>query len=221
MEKEHYIDWIEVSANGLNYLIRNKTMKKTIENLTKAFIGESQARNRYTFYANVAKKEGFEQIAEIFLITAENEKEHAKRLFEHIQELKQQGKGNENFDEIKVEAVAPTILGTTAENLKAAIAGENYEYTQMYPEFAEAAEQEQLPEIAKRLKAIAIAETHHEERYKKLLKEVEAGTVFQKEKEVWWVCRECGYVHFGIEPPGQCPSCDHAKSFYQIKCEKY
>ena len=113
-------------------------MKKTIENLTKAFIGESQARNRYTFYAKVAKKEGFEQIAEIFLITAENEKEHAKRLFEHIQELKQQS--TENFNEIKVEAVAPTTLGSTAENLKAAIAGENYEYTQMYPEFAEITE---------------------------------------------------------------------------------
>lgn len=135
-------------------------MKKTIKNLIKAFIGESQTRNRYTFYAKAAKKESFEQIAEIFLLTAENEKEHAKRLFEHIQELKQQS--NENFDEIKVEAAAPTILGNTAENLKAAIAGEHYEYTQMYPEFAEAAEQEQLPKIAKRLKAIAIAETHHE-----------------------------------------------------------
>jgi rubrerythrin len=194
-------------------------MKNTIENLTKAFIGESQARNRYTFYAKVAKKEGFEQIAEIFLITAENEKEHAKRLFEHINELKK--KSNESLDEIKVEAVAPTILGNTVDNLKAAIAGENYEYTQMYPEFADVAEKEGFPEITKRLRAIAIAEKHHEERYKKLLREVEAGTVFKKEKEVWWVCRECGYVHFGTEPPEKCPSCDHAKSFYQIKCEEY
>ena len=194
-------------------------MEKTIENLTKAFVGESQARNRYTFYAKVAKKEGFEQIAEIFLITAENEKEHAKRLFEHINELKK--KSNENLDEIKVTAVVPTILGSTADNLKAAIAGENYEYIQMYPEFAEVAEKEGFPEIAKRLRAIAIAEKHHEERYKKLLKEVEAGTIFKKEKEVWWVCRECGYVHFGTEPLEKCPSCDHAKSFYQIKCEEY
>lgn len=194
-------------------------MKKTIENLTKAFIGESQARNRYTFYAKIAKKENFEQIAEIFLITAENEKEHAKRLFEHINELKK--KSNESLDEIKVEAVAPTILSNTADNLKAAIAGENYEHTQMYPEFADVAEKEGFPEITKRLRAIAIAEKHHEERYKKLLKEVEAGTVFKKDKEVWWVCRECGYVHFGIEPPEKCSSCDHARSFYQIKCEEY
>lgn len=194
-------------------------MKETIQNLVKAFIGESQARNRYTFYAKIAKKEGFEQIAEIFLITADNEKEHAKRLFEHIQELKK--KSNENLDEINVEAAAPTIYGTTTENLKAAIAGENYEHEKMYPEFAEVAEKEGLPKIAKRLKSIAIAEKHHEERYKKLLKEVEAGTVFKKDKPVQWVCRECGYVHTGKEPPEKCPSCDHERSFYQIKCEEY
>ena len=191
-------------------------MKKTIENLVKAFIGESQARNRYTFYAKVARKEGFEQISEIFLITAENEKEHAKRLFEHIQELNEDKAG-----EIKVEAAASVIYGSTAENLKAAIVGENYEYTQMYPEFAKVAEEEGLQDIANRLRAVAIAEKHHEERFQKLLKEVEAGTVFKKEKEVWWVCRECGYVHFGTEPPGKCPSCDHPRSFYQIKCEEY
>ena len=194
-------------------------MKKTIENLTKAFIGESQARNRYTFYAKVAKKEGFEQIAEIFLITADNEKEHAKRLFEHINELKK--KEDENLDEIKIEATAPTIYDNTAENLKAAIAGENYEYTQMYPEFADIAEKEGFPEIAKRLRAIAIAEKHHEEKFKKVLEQVEAGTVFKKDKEVFWVCRECGYVHFGTEPPEICPSCNHPKSFFQIKCEEY
>jgi len=194
-------------------------MKETIENLTKAFIGESQARNRYTLYAKVAKKEGYEQIAEIFLITAENEKEHAKWLFRLINELKK--KSNEPLDEIKVEAAAPTILGTTAENLKAAIAGENYENTTMYPGFADVAEKEGFPEIARRLRAIANAEKHHEERYKKLLKEVEEGTVFKKEKPVWWVCRECGYVHFGTEPPEECPSCSHPKSFYQVKCEEY
>lgn len=194
-------------------------MEKTIENLTKAFIGESQARNRYTFYAKVAKKEGFEQIAEIFLITAENEKEHAKWLFRLINQLKEKSK--ENLDEIIVEAAAPTILSDTAGNLKAAIAGENYEHTKMYPEFADVAEKEGFPKIAKRLKAIAIAEKHHEERYQKLLEEVEAGTVFKKEKEVWWVCMECGYVHFGKEPPEECPSCSHPRSFYQIKCEEY
>jgi len=194
-------------------------MKKTIENLVKAFIGESQARNRYTFYAKVAKKEGYEQIAEIFRITAENEKEHASWLFKLINELKK--KSDENLEEIKVEVTAPTILGKTIENLKSAISGENYEYTKMYPEFAETAEKEGFPEIAERLRAIAIAERHHEERYKKLLKEVEAGTVFKKEKEVWWVCRECGYVYFGKEPPEKCPSCSHPRSFYQVKCEDY
>jgi len=194
-------------------------MKKTIENLTKAFIGESQARNRYTFYSKIAKKEGFEQIAEIFLITAENEKEHASWLFKLINELKK--KSGEKLDEIKVEAVALTIIGTTAENLKAAISGENYEHTKMYPEFADVAEREGFPEIAKRLRAIAKAEEHHEERYKKLLKEVEAGSVFKKEREVWWVCRECGYLHFGKEPPEKCPSCNHPRSFYQIKHEEY
>lgn len=192
-------------------------MKKTIENLAKAFIGESQARNRYTFYSKVAKKEGVEQIAEIFLITAENEREHASWLFKLINELKK--KEGLDLPEIKVEAAVPTIYGTTAENLKAAIAGENYEYTKIYPEFADVAEKEGFPEIAKRLGAIAKAEEHHEERYKKLLKEVEAGTVFKKEKPVWWVCRECGYVHFGKEPPEECPSCGHSRSFYQVKCE--
>jgi len=192
---------------------------KTIENLTKAFIGESQARNRYTFYAKIAKKEGFEQIAEIFLITAENEKEHASWLFKLINELKK--KSDEKLNEINVKVAAPTTLGTTAENLKAAIAGENYEHTKMYPEFADIAEKENLIDIAKRLRAIAKAEEHHEERFKKLLKEIESGTVFKKEKEVWWVCQECGYVHFGKEPPEECPSCSHPKSFYQIKCEEY
>lgn len=202
-------------------------MKNTIKNLAKAFIGESQARNRYSFYAKIAKKEGFEQIAEIFLITAENEKEHASWLFKLINKLKKtalsgaEEKSRENLDEIKVEAAVPTILGKTAENLKAAMAGENYEYMRMYPEFAEVAEKEGLPEIAKRLRAIAKAEEHHEERYKKLLKEVEAGTFFKKKKNVWWVCRECGYAHFGTEPPTRCPSCDHEKSYYQIKCEEY
>jgi rubrerythrin len=194
-------------------------MKQTLENLTKAFIGESQARNRYTFYAKIAQKEGFEQIAEIFLITAENEKTHAKRIFEHIQELKNQSR--KKLDEIEVEAVAPTVYGKTADNLRAAIAGENYEYTQMYPEFARVAAKESLPRIAKRLNSIAVAEKHHEERYRKLLKEIKAKTVFRKKKRVWWVCRECGYVHFGKTPPKKCPSCDHPQSFYQILCEEY
>jgi rubrerythrin len=194
-------------------------MIKTIENLAKAFIGESQARNRYTFYAKVARQEGYEQIAEIFLTTADNEKEHAKWLFRQIQELK--SKSSENLEEIKVDASTPTVFGTTAENLKAAIDGEHYENTVMYPEFAEMAQKEGLIEIARRLRSISKAEEHHEERYTKLLKEVEAGTVFKKPEKVYWVCRECGYVSFGTEPPEKCPSCDHARSYYQVKCEEY
>ncbi len=188
---------------------------ETLKNLVKAFIGESQARNRYTYYAKIAKKEGYEQIAEIFLITADNEKEHAKRIFEHIQELK---KGT---DAITVDAEAPLTYGTTVDNLKVAAAGENYEHTKMYPEFAEVAEKEGFAKIAVRLRSIAKAEEHHEERYKKLLEQVESGTFFKKSEKVWWVCRECGYVHYGTEPPLKCPSCDHAQSYYELKCEEY
>ncbi|GAG36541.1 unnamed protein product [marine sediment metagenome] len=194
-------------------------MKNTIENLTKAFIGESQARNRYTMYAKIASKEGFEQIGEIFLISADNELEHAKWLFRMINDLKK--KSEENLDAIKVEAEAPTTLGTTVENLKAAIAGENYEHTEMYPAFAEVAEKEGLPKVAERLRAISKAEEHHEERYLKLLKEVEAGTVHKKDKEVWWFCRKCGYMHYGTEPPEKCPACDHPASYCQVKSEEY
>jgi len=193
-------------------------MKETLKNLTKAFIGESQARNRYTFYSRVAQKEGYEQIGEIFLLTADNEKAHAKRLFEHIQELKKEKKDS---SEVTVEAGMPAVYGTTIENLKASIEGENFEHTKMYPEFADTAEKEGYLEIAKRLKAIAMAELHHKERYEKLLAQLEAGTVFKKTKETWWVCRECGYVHFGTTPPEACPSCDHPTAFYQVQCENY
>jgi len=193
-------------------------MKKTLENLIQAFIGESQARNRYDFYAKIAKKEGYEQIAGIFLETAANEKEHAKRIFEHIQELK---KELNEADEINVEATAPLIYETTVENLKAAIAGEYHEHTQMYPEFAKIAEEEGLEKIANRLRAIAQAESHHEERYKKLLDQLENETIFTKTEEVEWVCRECGYVYKGTTPPDKCPSCDHAMGFYQVKCENF
>jgi rubrerythrin len=194
-------------------------MKRTLENLAKAFIGESQARNRYTFYAKIAQKEGYDQIAEIFLITADNEREHAKWLFRLINELKE--KSGESTNEINVKASTPTTLGSTTENLKAAIEGENYEYTKMYPEFASIAEEEGFPEIAARLRAIAKAEEHHEERYKKLLSEIESGTIFKKSKTVKWMCRKCGYVHEGPEPPEKCPSCNHGANYFQIKCEEY
>ncbi|MFA5746699.1 MAG: rubrerythrin family protein [Candidatus Paceibacterota bacterium] len=193
-------------------------MENTIKNLAQAFAGESQARNRYTFYSKIARNEGFEQVAENFLITADNEKEHASWLLKLMNQLKEKGG---NYDIIKIEAEVPTTRGTTVQNLKAAISGENYEHTKMYPAFADEAEKEGLPEIAQRLRAIAIAEKHHEERFQKMLKEIEAGTVFKKGEEIWWVCRECGYVHFGKEAPEKCPSCDHDRSFYQRKCEEY
>jgi len=194
-------------------------MQKTLENLAKAFTGESQARNRYTFYAKIARTEGYEQIAGNFEETANQEKEHANWLFKLIQELKKKIGGD--LHELIVEARVPTVRGTTIENLKAAAAGEKYEYTEMYPEFADTADEEGLPEIAKRIRAIAKAESHHEERYLKFIAQLEAGTIFKKDKEVAWVCRECGYVHIGSEPPENCPSCGHARGFYQIKCEEY
>lgn len=193
-------------------------MENTIQNLAKAFAGESQARNRYAIYSKIAKKEGFEQISEIFLLTAENEREHAKWLFRLINELKK--KSTEDINEIKIEAGVPTTLGDTAENLKAAIAGENFEQTQMYPEFAEVAEKEGLVEIAERLRAIAVAEKHHEGRFKKLLTEVEESSVFKKEKKVYWVCRKCGYIHESEEAPKKCPSCDHPQSYFEVGCEE-
>ncbi|MCX8030317.1 MAG: ferritin-like domain-containing protein [Thermodesulfovibrionales bacterium] len=194
-------------------------MQKTIENLMKAFIGESMARNRYTFYAKIAQKEGYEQISEIFLISADNEREHAKWLFRLINELKK--RSGQPIAEVVVEASAPTILGTTEENLLSAIEGEHYEFSKMYPEFADIAEQEGLPEIAKRLRAIASAEGHHEERYRKLLKAVRDQMVFKKDTTVEWMCRKCGYIHNGKTPPEKCPSCDHEMNYFQIKCEEY
>lgn len=193
-------------------------MSKTIENLTKAFIGESMARNRYTIYSKIAQKEGYEQISELFLLTADNEREHAKWLFRLINDIK---KGDGNPKEIKVEAEAPLVLSNTIENIKGAIEGENYEYTKMYPEFANIAEKEGFKDVADRLRAIAVAEKHHEERYKKLLKELEAGTLFKKKEKVVWVCRKCGYIHEGNEPPEQCPSCNHEKAYFERQCEVY
>lgn len=194
-------------------------MEKTLQNLAKAFIGESQARNRYSFYAKIAQQEGYEQIAAIFLETAEQERQHAKKWFEAFQSLKK--KSGQDLPAVTVEAEAPTAYGTTIENLKAAIAGETYEHTAMYPGFADEADSEGFTEIATRMRAVSQAEAHHHERYQKLLDQVEAGTVFKKDHEVSWVCRECGYVHVGNEAPKVCPSCDHAQAFYQIKCEEY
>ncbi len=194
-------------------------MKRTLECLIKAFIGESQARNRYTFYASIARSEGYEQIADVFLLTAENELEHAETLFKLISGLIK--RSGEKIPELRVEVTAPLIIGSTVENLRAAIAGENFEHTKLYPEFAKIAEEEGFPEIAARLRAIATAEKHHEDRFRKLLMVLESGTMFRKDREVWWVCRKCGYIHYGREPPEKCPSCGHSKNYFQLMCEEY
>jgi len=192
-------------------------LKQTFLNLGAAFVGESMARNRYTMYNKVARTEGYEQIAGIFAETAEQEREHASVLFRFLQDIKA-----ENGGELKLANVdVPLGFGTTAENLQAAIDGEHYETTTMYPGFADVAEQEGYAEIAQRLRAIAVAEAHHEERYRKLLREVENHSVFKKDHKIVWVCRECGYVHEGLEAPDICPACHHAQSFYQVKAEEY
>ena len=190
-------------------------MEKTLENLAKAFAGESQARNRYTIYAKIAKKEGFEQIAEIFLKTADNELEHAKWLMKLINRIKEDDKP------LVIQAEIPTDVGTTEENLKAAIAGEHFENTTMYPEFAAMADKENMGAIAVRLRAIAIAEKHHEIRYKKLLDDIKDNTVFEKKEDVLWQCRKCGFVHKGEKALDKCPSCDHPKSYFEVAETKY
>ena len=193
-------------------------MKKTLENLAKAFIGESQARNRYTMFAKIAKAEGYEQIASVFLETADQEREHAKQIFDKIQILKQEETG---LEKIQVEAECPIEIGDTKKNLQLAILGENYEWEIMYSDFAKTAEEEGYPDIAQWFRHVLVAENHHSERYQKLLKNLENDTVFEKDHEVYWVCRECGYVHFATSAPIECPSCKHAKAFYQLKSEEY
>lgn len=190
-------------------------MSKTLENLTKAFIGESQARNRYILYAKAAKKEDYQEIYNIFQLTAANEEEHAKWLMRMIQDIK------ENNEPIIVEADSPNVLGTTAENLKAAIGGEHFEHTEMYSEFAKIAEEEGYPKIAARLRAIAVAEKHHEERYRILLNEIDNGTLLKKDNAVDWLCSECGYLHNGQEPPAKCPACDHPAKYYSLLCDNF
>lgn len=190
-------------------------MVKTLENLSKAFVGESQARNRYTMYSKIAKKEGYEKIAEIFLLTADNEYQHAKVLFKMIQELK------EDKDEIEIDTGVCFDYGTTAENLKSAANGENHEANVMYPEFADVAEEEGYPVIAARLRNIGLVETHHEERYKKLLDMVEGKTFFERSEEVTWVCRKCGFVYKGQKPPEKCPICEHPSSYFEVSVDEF
>ena len=187
-------------------------MSETLKNLAKAFAGESQARNRYRMYAKIAKKAGYEYIAEVFTITAENEWEHANTFFKFIQELKKE-------DVIMVEAAVPTVKGTLEENLQAAINGEHEEAAELYPSFADTAEKEGHKGMADQIRAIGQAEAHHEKRYKKLLDEVKSGTHFKKDKEVVWECMECGYLHTGKEPPEECPSCKHSKNYFKVNTE--
>jgi rubrerythrin len=194
-------------------------MKRTVENLAKAFASESMARNMYISFAKIAKKEGFEQIAEELWLAADNEREHASWTSKLINALSAGAAAN--FKEIAIKTTVSVPMGDTAANLRTAIAGEHREAKVMYSDFADVADSEGLPEIAKRLRAIGIAEAHHEEKNLKMLEQVEAGTFFKKDDNVEWVCRKCGYVHFGAEPPAQCPACDHDRAYYQLKCEAF
>ena len=184
---------------------------KTEQNLLKAFAGESQARNRYNYFASQARKEGYEQIAAIFTETAENEKEHAKVFFKHLQ-----GGG------VEITATYPAgVIGTTKENLLAAAEGERMEWETLYPDFAKTAEQEGFPEIARSFTFISKVEAAHEKRYRTLLDNVTKGTVFKREKTVKWKCRNCGYIHEGPEPPEKCPACKHPQSYFELFVETY
>jgi rubrerythrin len=184
---------------------------KTEKNLLAAFAGESQARNRYTFFASKAKKEGYEQIRGIFEETAANEKEHAERFFEFLEGGK-----------VEIMAGYPAgVIGNTAENLQAAAAGEKEEWGTLYPNSAKVAEEEGFDEIAETFREIAKVEKYHERRYLKLLDNVELGKVFKKDKPVKWKCGNCGYVHEGTEAPEICPACAHPRSYYELWCENY
>jgi len=191
---------------------QEKTLKgtKTEHNLMAAFAGESQARNRYTYYAGVAKKEGYEQIAALFLETADNEKEHAKRFFKFLE-------GNP----VEITAMYPSDFGTTIENLKASAMGENEEWTDLYPKFADIADQEGFPTVAVVFRKIAEVEKRHEQRYLKLLENVEKQMVFKKEASLEWKCRNCGYIHAGNGAPQACPACAHPQSFFEVHVENY
>ncbi len=171
---------------------------KTEQNLKTAFGGESEARNKYTYFASTAKKEGFEQISNIFLKTAENEKEHAKMWFKEL-----------------------AGIGTTDENLLAAAEGENYEWTDMYDKFAKEADEEGFPELAAKFRLVAGVEKEHEKRYRALYDNVRSERVFEKDEEVLWECRNCGHLHFGKKAPEVCPTCNHPQSYFEVRKENY
>jgi len=184
---------------------------QTEKNLLTAFAGESQARNRYTYFSSTARKEGFRQISEIFAETANQEREHAKRLFKFM-----------TGGEAEVAASFPFgTIGSTVENLKAAAAGENHEWTEMYPEFAKTAREEGFEEIADAMEAIAVAEKQHEKRYLDLAKNIEEGKVFKKDKPVVWRCLNCGYLHEGTEAPEKCSACAHPQAHFELLGENW
>ena len=184
---------------------------QTEKNLLTAFSGESQARNRYTYFASQAKKEGYVQMADIFIETADQEKEHAKRLFKFLE-----------GGEVEIAAAFPAgVIGTTVENLKEAAAGEHYEYTEMYPSFAKTAREEGFDAIAAVFEAIAVAEKQHEKRYLDFAANIEAGRVFKRDEETTWRCRNCGYLHEGNEAIEACPACAHAQAHFELLGENW
>jgi rubrerythrin len=184
---------------------------QTEKNLLTAFAGESQARNRYSYFASQAKKEGYVQISEIFTETANQEKEHAKRLFKLLE-----------GGEVTISGAFPAgVIGTTLENLKESAAGENYEHTDMYPGFAETAKEEGFQDIAEVFMAIAVAEKQHEKRYVALADNIEAGRVFKRDESVVWRCRNCGYLHEGGDAPNECPACAHPQAHFELLGENW
>jgi rubrerythrin len=190
-----------------------KTIKgsRTEQNLLKAFAGESQARNRYTFFAKQARKEGYEQIAALFEETALNEEEHGKLFFKHLE-----------GGDVEITAMYPAgVIGTTQENLKAAAVGEHEECTSLYPEFSRIASEEGFPKVATLFRLIAKIEESHENRYRKLLKNLEENQVFERGEKQFWICRKCGHVHFGNKALNNCPVCDHPMAYFEIKAENY
>lgn len=183
----------------------------TEKNLLTAFAGESQARNRYTYFASAAKKEGYVQISDIFTETADQEKEHAKRFFKFLE-----------GGELEITAAFPAgVIGSTLENLNAAAAGEEFEWSKMYPDFAKTARGEGFDEIGKVFEMIAVAEKQHEKRYRDLAANVEAGRVFKKDKKIKWRCRNCGYVHEGDTAVDLCPACDHPQAHFEVLAENW
>ncbi len=184
---------------------------RTEKNILTAFAGESQARNRYSYFSKAAKKEGYIQIAAIFEETAEQERAHAKRLFKFLE-----------GGEVEISAAYPAgVIGTTLENLKDSAAGEHFEQSSMYPDFAKVAEEEGFGAIAAAFKSIAVAERQHERRYLALAANIEAGRVFKRDEETSWVCKKCGYVHKGKEAPGVCPACQHPQAYYELLAENW